>query len=153
MPKNFDTYEPRRIGLAPGAQVVINGALVTARGPCEIEVGSGAVVMSGDTFGAKSSSRVDPAAEFYLALLNASANPERFTSDRDMLFAMLGKVVAHHRTHWAQEECALCAAAIIAGESEPALASARRMASGRRPGSSASRFVKRSVAMDLGTFP
>lgn len=117
---------PRLMTLDAGAQLIVNGALVTVLDPCRIELGSGAVVISGKEL-SKKRAGPDPTRELYFALLKASENDNGLAEGRYDLFRLLARVVAQHRTHSAQRECALCAAALIAGDHKSAIGSARRL--------------------------
>lgn len=119
------------VHLAAGAQAVINGALVTAKGDCEIEVGSGAVVFTGRALWRERDAARNPSEELYFSLLEASAEPGRFAAERYRLFRLLSQVVARERTHEAQRECTFCASALLAGNAEDATKSAGRLASAR----------------------
>ncbi|MEM9310242.1 MAG: hypothetical protein AAGA34_02250 [Pseudomonadota bacterium] len=116
------------VRLARGAQVVINGALVSASESCTLEVGSGAYVLTGRALWPVRSSLRNPQDELYFSLLDCSADTERFTSERFRLFGLLGEVVAQDRTHEGQRECAQCAAALLGGDKDAAVESAARMA-------------------------
>ncbi|MEP3052171.1 MAG: hypothetical protein ABJP48_05435 [Erythrobacter sp.] len=123
-----DKSSPKFVSLAAGAQAIINGALVTAIEPCQFEVGPGAFVLTGESLSPNNSKPAAPADELYFSLLDAIAVPAQFEPARFRLFAILGRVVEQDRTLQAQEECAICAAAMIAGDPAAALASARRLA-------------------------
>ncbi len=132
-----NTPEPRTITLAAGAQAVINGALITASIPCEIEVGSGAFVLTGRSLWRERRAGPDAAAkELYFTMLEASASLGALATIRFQLFALLNWIVSQERTHRAQKECAACAAALIAGDEKAALASARRLAEAQTPSES-----------------
>lgn len=122
---------PQSVHLAAGAQAVVNGALVTAKTDCELEVGSGAVVFTGRALWRTRDAAHHPSEELYFSLLEASANPKRFENERYRLFRLLSQVVAQERTHEAQRECTLCASALLAGNAEDATQSASRLASER----------------------
>jgi|GEM_PF-2823914 len=109
-----------------GSQLIVNGALVTALDPCRLELGSGAVVLAGREV-ARGKSGADPTRELYFALLKASETSNGVADERYHLFHLLAKVVARYRTHIAQRECALFAAALISGDHEAAIGSARRL--------------------------
>lgn len=117
------------VHLAPGAQAVINGALVSARESCTLEVGSGAYVLTGRALWPTRNAIRNPKDELYFSLVECSADPELFEAERFRLFGLLGEVVAQDRTHEGQRECALCAAALMAGDRAEAVLSAARMAS------------------------
>ncbi len=76
----------------------------------------------------------NPREELYFSLLDASTNTKRFAAERFRLFTLLSQIVAQERTHEAQEECALCAAALLSGDTEEATRSAARLASNRYGG-------------------
>jgi hypothetical protein len=97
-------------------------------GPCILEVGSGAFVLTGPALWREQSALRNPREELYFSMLDAGTNPDRFSEARFRLFHLLGQVVAQERTHKAQRECALCAAALIAGNVEEAIRSAARIA-------------------------
>lgn len=117
---------PRTIVLNAGSQLIVNGALVTALDPCRLELGSGAVVLSGQE-GARDAYGPDPTCELYFALLRASERSGGVSDERYHLFRILAKVVAQYRSHAAQRECALCASALISGDHKAAIGSARRL--------------------------
>lgn len=121
------------VHLAAGSQAVINGALVSAREACTLEVGSGAYVLTGRGMWAprrgEQQAVRNPRDELYFSLLDCSADAERFGEERFRLFGLLGEVVAQDRTHEGQRECAQCAAALMAGDARAAVQSAARMAS------------------------
>lgn len=123
---NVPPPPPRQMVLNAGSQLIVNGALVTVLDPCRLELGSGAVVLSGREV-ARGKSGADPTRELYFALLKASETPNGVADDRYHLFHLLAKVVARYRTHAAQRECALCAAALISGDHKAAIGSARRL--------------------------
>lgn len=134
MHKADDTpASPKAITLAAGAQAVINGALITAVEPCQLEVGSGAFVLTGRALWRDQKRNSAAAAELYFAMLEVCARPDEFEPARFRLFALLSHVVAQNRTHQSQRECAACAAALIAGDRERALASAQRLAEAQKP--------------------
>ncbi|MEE4289956.1 MAG: hypothetical protein V2J14_11335 [Erythrobacter sp.] len=120
---------PQTIELAAGAQAVINGALVTAREACTLEVGSGASVLTGRALWPSRRRLHSPSDELYFSLLDCSADPVRFAAERFRLYGLLGEVVAQDRSHEGQRECSLCAAALMAGDARGAVESAARMAS------------------------
>jgi hypothetical protein len=117
--------------LAQGEQAVVNGAMVTASTACTLEVGSGAFVLTGRSLWKDHDPLRNPSEELYFSLLDASVSAEHFENERFRLFALLAQVVLQQRTHEAQQECALCASALIAGNAEDATGSAARLASGR----------------------
>ncbi len=128
MPIQEPAPAPKTISLAAGAQAVINGALVTAQRACQLEVGSGAYVLTGRALWRSQRERSSSADALYYATLEACTTPQAFELGRFQLFAALSEVVAQDRTHQSQKECAACAAALVAGDAEAALASARRLA-------------------------
>lgn len=119
------------VHLVPGAQVVINGALVTARDACALEVGSDAFVLTGRAASHDDASMRNPRDELYFSLLDCSADEARFTQERFRLYRLLGEVVAQDRTYEAQRECSQCAAALMAGDARAAVESAGRLAAER----------------------
>ena len=125
---------PHIVQLTSGAQAVINGALVTAKGDCTLEVGAGAYVLTGRALWPTRSAIQNPADELYFSLLDCSADEERFAAERFRLFGLLGEVVAHDRSYECQRECAQCAAALMAGDCAAAVQSAGRMASNNLKG-------------------
>lgn len=126
--------KPHTVTLAQGGQAVINGAIVTASTDCTLEVGSGAFVLTGRSLWQNRGNLRNPSEELYFSLLDACVSPEQFEEERFRLFALLSQVVAQQRTHEAQQECALCASALIAGQIDDAARSAARLASGRLSG-------------------
>jgi len=129
MNANEHAAEPQSINLSKGEQAVVNGALVTATTACTIEVGSGGFVFTGRSLRRSRASVHNPHEELYFSLLDACTSIARFEEERFRLFRLLSKVVAQDRTHEAQKECSLCAAALIAGRIEEATRSASRLAS------------------------
>ena len=123
------TQTPRAVRLEAGAQAVINGALVTARTACDFEVGSGAYVLAGRSLWRGRGATCNPHQSLYFALLEAGVNDTVFAEERFRLFNLLAQIVTHDRTHEAQRECSLCAAALISGDAKEAIASAARLAS------------------------
>lgn len=119
------------VHLSPGAQAIINGALVHARGACTLEVGSGACVITGRATGSEGAQLRNPEDELYLSLLDGRWDRGRLALQRERLFALLGEVIAQDRSHMTQAECAQCAAALVSGDPEAALESAARMVSSR----------------------
>ncbi len=117
------------VALARGAQVVINGAIVTASEPCTLEVGSGAFVLTGRSLWRGQNSDRKASEELYFSILDAGVDEMRFAKERFRLFMLLSRVVAQERSHKMQKECSLCAAAMIAGNIEDATRSAARLAS------------------------
>ncbi len=126
-----DQPPPHRITLAAGAQAVINGALVTATGPCEFEVGAGSFVVTGRALDRPQQALRNPHEELYFSMLDASTDADRFAEARFRLFGLLAQVVAHDRTYHGQRECAALAAALIAGDASEAVRCASRFASDR----------------------
>ena len=156
-----DNPRPQLIVLEAGAQAVINGALVTANEPCSLEVGSGAFVLTGRAMRRPRQSLRNPREELYFSMLDASANADRFAESQFRLFGLLAEVVAQDRSHQGQRECALCAAALIAGDADEAVRSASRIVteryeaprgglSPRRPGN---RRMRIPTPYDLRTDP
>ena len=121
--------KPQSITLAQGGQAVINGALVTANTACTLEVGSGGFVLTGRSLWRDRDPLRNPREELYFSMLDASTSSTRFEEERFRLFRLLSQVVSQDRTHEAQKECSLCAAALIAGNAEEATQSAARLAS------------------------
>ncbi|MEO1730951.1 MAG: hypothetical protein AAFR64_09450 [Pseudomonadota bacterium] len=129
MADQYSQPHSQTVRLAAGAQAVINGALVSTRDACTLEVGSGAYVLTGRALWPAPSELRNPRDELYFSLLDCGADEERLTNERFRLFGLLGEVVAHDRTHEGQRECAQCAAALMAGDTKAAIQSAARMAS------------------------
>ncbi len=125
------TLSPQTISLEAGSQVIINGAIVTANSDCTIEVGSGAFVLTGRALWRGRDTVSSPPEELYFSILDVSADPARFAEERFRFFMLLSQIVAQDRTHKAQKECSLCAAALLADDIEEATRSAARMASDR----------------------
>ncbi|MEM9501118.1 MAG: hypothetical protein AAF941_04665 [Pseudomonadota bacterium] len=126
-----DIPPPQIVQLEAGAQAVINGALLTAREGCSFEVGSGAFVLTGPALRGGRPAIRNPRDELYFSLLEAGTNPDRFAEARFRLFHLLAEVVEQDRTHQAQRECAMCAAALMAGDTAEAVRCAARIASDR----------------------
>ena len=117
------------VHLEPGAQVVINGALVCAREACALEIGAGAFVLAGRALFGDDNAVHNPCDELYFSLLDCVADAERFYADRFRLFALLGEVAAQEGLIERHREGPRCAAALMAGDVETAVESAARMAS------------------------
>lgn len=117
------------VHLSKGAQVVINGALVSASDDCTLEVGSGAYVVTGRAVWPGRDALRNPRDELYFSMLDCSADEDRFVAERFRLFALLSEVVAQDRSYEGQRECAQCAAALMTGDRQAAVQSAARMAS------------------------
>lgn len=131
MDQRQSSFATQEVTLAPGAQAVINGALVTAREACVLEVGAGAFVMTGRALWRDGYAAKDPCHELYFSILEASADQDRFAEAQFRLFRLLGEVVASQRTYEAQKECALCASALLAGHIQDAVDSAARLSAAR----------------------
>ncbi|MEM6495057.1 MAG: hypothetical protein AAF650_11840 [Pseudomonadota bacterium] len=119
----------RTVHLAPGAQAVINGALVSAREACTLEVGAGAYVLTGRALWPAHSALRNPCDELYFSLLDCLVDEDRFFDERFRLFALLGEAAAQDGTLERQSECSRCAAALMAGDPHLAVQAAARMAS------------------------
>ncbi|MEM8724213.1 MAG: hypothetical protein AAGE86_01700 [Pseudomonadota bacterium] len=146
-----DNPSPQRIKLEEGAQAVINGALVTAAGPCELEIGAGSFVVTGRTLDRMPTPARNPREELYFSVLEASADEDRFAEARFRLFGLLAQVVQQDRSYQGQRECAACAAALMAGKSSEAVRCAARLASERfDEGPRGSRFEQRKSRRRLG---
>ncbi|MDJ0641175.1 MAG: hypothetical protein QNJ15_00020 [Erythrobacter sp.] len=131
MDNTDDIPTPQKVRLTAGAQAVINGALVTAVGPCELEVGAGSFVLTGRWAGRSPAAMRAPREELYFSMLDASVDDERFAESRFRLFGLLAQVVAQERSYQGQRECSSCAAAIMAGDIDESVRSAARLASDR----------------------
>ena len=121
--------KPQIVSLSQGGQAVINGALVTASTACTLEVGSGGFVLTGRSLWRDRAPKRNPREELYFSILDVCTDAARFDEERFRLFRLLAQVVVQERTHEAQKECSLCAAALIAGNAEEATRSASRLAS------------------------
>lgn len=119
----------QEISLEAGGQVVINGALVTAGSACTLKVGAGAYVLTGRGLWRERDALRHPAEELYFSMLEVGTKPEQFAQGRYRFFNLLAQVVAQTKTYQGQRECAACAAAMMADETEAAIASAARLAS------------------------
>ncbi|NQX93910.1 MAG: hypothetical protein HRT64_03130 [Erythrobacter sp.] len=119
------------VHLSAGAHAVINGALVSSREACTLEVGAGAYVLTGRALWPAHSAPRNPCDELYFSLLDCVADEERFFTERFRLFALLGEVAAQGALYERQRECSQCAAALMAGDAKAALQCAARMASSR----------------------
>ena len=129
MANNESVSRTQTVHLGPGAQAVINGALVCAREACTLEVGAGAYVLAGRSVWPSRDPLRNPCDELYFSLLDCSADEDRFLSERFRLFGLLSEVVAQDRSYEGQRECSQCAAALMAGDRHAAVQSAARMAS------------------------
>jgi flagellar biosynthesis regulator FlbT len=126
-PADGDNDGWRTFILRDGEQLVVNGALLAADGPCSVRINQGASVLSGKSLHSAAGQAM-PAHELYYAALAAVGSDVRLAESRYNLFALLGAVVAQQRTHAAQEDCARFAAALISEDSESLLCAARRLA-------------------------
>ena len=117
----------REVTLRDGEQMVVNGALLAAKGPCTLQVSGGASVLKGKSLRTAAGQPL-PAHELYYAALAAAGADVRLGESRYNLFALLGGVVAQQRTHAALEDCARFAAALISEDPESLLSAARRLA-------------------------
>lgn len=127
---NANEYPPTQmVELEPGAQAVINGALVSATSVCTLEVGAGAFVLTGRGLWREREALRHPCEELYFSMLEAGSDPERFADSRYRFFNLLAQVVAQTRTHQGQKECSNCAAAMMADDIQAAIESAARLAS------------------------
>ncbi len=97
-----DPSPAHTIPLQAGEQVVINGALVTATGPCELQVSPGAYLFTGRDREPRADTLQSAHSTLYFGLLAAYADPERFDTARYSLFEMLGEVVMEERQAKAQ---------------------------------------------------
>lgn len=124
-------HSTQTLHLAAGARAIINGALVSTREACTLEIGSGAFVLAGRTIEPGGAGLRNPRDELYLSLLDCRHDAGRLESQRERLFALIGEVVAQDCSHLAQYECAQCAAALMSGDARAALEIAARMAASR----------------------
>jgi len=120
---------PQIVHLAPGSQAVINGALVSAREACTLEVAAGAYILTGRELWPAHAGPRNPSDELYFSLLDCAGDEDRFDEERFRLFALLGEVAAKSGFIARRAECSQCAAALMAGDVQSALDSAARMAS------------------------
>jgi flagellar biosynthesis regulator FlbT len=122
-----DEQDWRDIALRDGEQMVVNGALVAAVGPCTLRVNGAASVLRGKSL-RDAVGRAMPAHELYYAALAAAGSDASLVESRYSLFALLGAVVAQQRTHSAQEDCSRFAAALISEDPDSLLGAARKLA-------------------------
>lgn len=122
---------PQVLHLAAGSQAVINGALVSARENCTLEVAAGAYVQTGRALWPAGEALRAPRDELYFSILDCGLDDERFEAERLRLFSLLGEVIAQDRGYETQRECSVCAAALMTGDAKAALESAARMVSTR----------------------
>lgn len=122
-----DKPEWLEISLRDGEQMVVNGALLAATGPCKLRVSGGASVLRGKSLRSVMG-KPTPAHELYYAALAAAGADAQLGDSRYRLFTLLGAVVAQYRTFAAQEDCARFAAALISEDAESLLSAARRLA-------------------------
>ena len=108
---------------------MINGALVTAKSDCTLEVCSGAYLFTGR--GLSAGLVRNPHQELYFSLTEVADSAERFAQGRLRLFALLSQVVLQDQNRETQEECSRCAAAMLMGDCERAAISAAQLASMR----------------------
>ena len=120
---------PISIELQPGAQAVVNGALVTALDTCRFDVSPGAYVVSGRSLWRDRRSSRAPQDELYFAVLEAAIEEHGLVEARFRLFQLLAHVVIHNRSHAAQRECSRFAAALMEGNAQEVVECAARLAS------------------------
>lgn len=144
MENSNDNPSPQIITLAEGAQAVINGALITAKCDCELEIGAGSFVVTGRALDRAPSPVRNPREELYFSVLDAGTDDHRFAEARFRLFRLLAQVVTQERSYQGQRECAACAAALMANDPAEAVRCAARLASERfQEGPRGSRFERR----------
>lgn len=119
----------QQCALAAGAQAVINGALVTAKSDCALEVYPGAYIFTGRSLSAGSVR--NPHQELYFSLTEVADSAEEFAKERLRLFALLSQVVLQDGDRETQEECSRCAAAMLVDDRESAAKCAAQLASMR----------------------
>ncbi|MEP0189450.1 MAG: flagellar biosynthesis repressor FlbT [Erythrobacter sp.] len=123
-----DLPPTQELALEPGAQAVINGALISATSACTLHVGAGAFVLTGRRLWCQQNALRHPAEELYFSMLEAGTEPDRFATERYRFFSLLAQVVAQTKTRHGQKECAACAAAMMAEDTKSAIESAARLA-------------------------
>ncbi|MEM6585261.1 MAG: hypothetical protein AAF692_05860 [Pseudomonadota bacterium] len=134
-----DKFSPpaQIVHLAPGAQAAINGALVSAREACTLEVAPGAYVHTGRSLWPSGDDVRGPREELYFSLLECGPHAERFEDERVRLFGLVNEVAARDPAHEIQRECARCVAALMSGDAKAAVECAARLASSGTSGHSA----------------
>ena len=88
---------PQVLHLPAGSQAVINGALVSVRENCTLEVASGAYVQTGRALWPSGEALQAPRDELYFSLLDCGADEERFEAERLRLFGLLSEVAVYDR--------------------------------------------------------
>ncbi|MEM7690035.1 MAG: hypothetical protein AAF291_13525 [Pseudomonadota bacterium] len=129
MPRDTPVPPPQTLHLAPGARAVINGAVVSAREACTLEVGPGAYVLTGRALWPSPDAPRNPRDELYFSLLDCGGDEERFFAERFRLFSLLSEVVTQDAAFEHQRECAHCAAALLGGDPKRAVQCAAHLAS------------------------
>ena len=126
-----DKFSPpaQIVHLAPGAQAAINGALVSAREACTLEVAPGAYVHTGRARWPSGDDLRGPREELYFSLLECGPHAERFEDERVRLFGLVNEVAARDPSLKTQRECARCVAALMLGDAKVAVECAARLAS------------------------
>jgi O-succinylbenzoate synthase len=71
-----------------------------------------------------------PAHELYYEALLATWSEATLDDARPRLLCLLAETVAQHRTREAQDQCSAFALALVAGDADAILASARKLAAG-----------------------
>ena len=130
-PNSFPLHqeEHETLCLADGDRAVINGALMTARGACELEIDSTAFVLAGPALHHGANALRNPREELYFSMIHASTNSTRFVEERFRLFTLLSQIIAQEPSEEVQSECAKCSVALIVLDMEVAIRSASRLAS------------------------
>ncbi len=125
-PTAHPTYQT--VSLALGDQAVINGALVTAKGACSIEVSHGAFVMTGRKLRQARATTQNPSEELYFSLLEVEASRGRFEEERMRLFQLLSEIAVRDEGTEQQSDCTRCAVALMIGDAAQATTIAARLA-------------------------
>lgn len=126
-----DKFSPpaQIVHLAPGAQAAINGALVSVREACTLEVAPGAYVYTGRSLWPSGDDLRGPREELYFSLLECGSHEESFADERVRLFGLVNEVAARDPNLETQRECARCVAALMSGDAKAAVECAARLAS------------------------
>ena len=120
---------PKTLNLAPGAQAVINGAIVTAAESCRLNVEPGAFVLVSGLPTPERAKVHDARQELYLSLLDLIRRPRADDEETIRLFRLLSDVAAQGTDQEAKQDCMTCCSALMAGRLVEASRPAARLAS------------------------
>ncbi|EAQ28435.1 hypothetical protein NAP1_12588 [Erythrobacter sp. NAP1] len=123
------TRAPERIDLGSGHQAVINGALVTADGPCTLIVNAGAMVIAQIEDAKTDRSSRNPREELYFSLIEKGASPYLAEEDQVRCFTLLSEIASRPISAEDEHDCRSCCTAMMESRLTDALVYAARLAS------------------------